>query len=251
MSRSPKDRMSPCALAKSTHGATNKLPLLNADGEARWPGTHTPTTPQLDNRQMLEEMYRTSTVTSKAVLINTDYFCRPEAGVVNTCDYGAPEGLFIKNGTLYHQSFNRAALTFNISNKASIGVYDYAGEYPGIHNAVGGGPVVLFNGSLYDEICNMEQSSLEYRCTTENQARSAACISQDGYTLWLITNATGWSTNWKNLSNFMKYKLGCYNGMQFDGRSSASLIYKGVVKSTNNSTVGTGLMITYNPTGPQ
>jgi hypothetical protein len=212
------------------------------------------------HRQLLLDMYEGSAQTSKVAMINTDYFCRDVVGCGES-HIGAPEGLFIRNGTLYHpaSSGRRAVLAFDATRKATIFRAPYQTSYPGIFNAIGGGPMILDNGTME---CNppipgqpdqpVEGDDLIYRCidsAAQNplhylQDRSGACISGDGYTLHLIATDDTNKTTWRNLADFMKSGLGCANGLQLDGGGSTSLVFGGVSKVSGES-VGTGLLIGY------
>lgn len=214
-------------------GANNKLPVNDSNWEPRW-------SPSGNAIQNLLNMYNGSGVSGRIAMINTDYFCRSGCSGHS----GSPQGLFVKNGTVYHkapQTTVRAALKFTSYRQASIGAMGWSSSTSGIYNSVSGGPIVLQNGTI---TCNPEGSDLGYRCGSTLQARSAACISSDGYTLWLITNANGYTTNWNNLASFMKNQLGCYNGMQFDGGSSVNMVV-GTSQVSQNGDVGSGLIIGY------
>ena len=221
-------------------GSENRLPVNNSTWEPMW-------SPAGDSIQNLLSMYNGSGISNRAVLINTDYFCRESTSTPqDDCSghAGSPQGLFIKNGTVYHKAPTttvRAALKFAPSRQASIGAMGWNSGTSGIQNAVSGGPIVLQNGT---KVCNPEGSDLSGRCGTTLTERSAACISSDGYTLWLITTANGYTTNWSNLATFMQSQLGCYNGMQFDGGSSVNLVVGGSHVSSN-ANVGSGLLISY------
>lgn len=215
-------------------GANNRLPLIdNASWEPRW-----------DDRQPhvqdLKAMYDGAPFNDKVALINTDYFCR------DGCqgDAGAPQGLFYRDGVRRHWApldTPRAALTFSADNRASIGSYQGNVRPAGVQNAVSGGPTILKAGVM---TCNSEGSDLGYRCGTADQVRSGACISSDGRTLWLIGTTT--KTTWSNMARFMKEQLGCADGLQFDGGSSAGLVFRGDYKVFPAS-VGSGLLIRHQP----
>jgi hypothetical protein len=213
-------------------GAHNRLPAIdNAWWEPRWDDLQ-------NHRQDLKAMYDGAPFSDKVALINTDYFC---AGGC-TGNIGAPQGLFYRDGVRRHwppPNTPRAALTFDAANRASINAYQGNVWPNGVVNAVSGGPTVLRNGVLS---CNAEGSDLGYRCGTASQYRSAACISSDGQTLWMIGTMT--ATTWSNLASFMRYYLGCYNGLQFDGGSSAGLVFQGSYK-VSPASVGTGLLVRY------
>jgi hypothetical protein len=221
-------------------GGFNHLPLIDNDNwPPRWdqPG---------DFRQDLLAMYQGAPYADKSTLINTDYFCRPPCAPQSDppSDPGAPQALFVRDGVMYHwppPNVTRAALTFDNTNRAAIAAYQGWFDAPaqGIYNAVSGGPIILQGGTV---VCNPENSDLGFRCGTSNSYRTAAGISADGRTLWLL--ASGKATTSTILANFIKTKLGAVNAMQFDGGSSTGLVFAGQYK-VSPSFVGTGLLIRY------
>ncbi|HVG62417.1 MAG TPA: phosphodiester glycosidase family protein [Hyalangium sp.] len=231
--------------------ANNRNPVNDSWWEPRWVGDG-------DHRQYALDMYNGISASNKWALINTDYFCRggcagsfdvpPGSGQSPAGNPGSPQGLFIRRGTLYHRApsstsgpRNRAALTFASDKKASIRSFNWSSSTTGITTGVGGGPIILQNGAI---TCNPEGSDLGYRCGTELQKRSGACIDSTGYKLYLIVNFNGYTTNWGNLANFMKFHLGCYNGMQFDGGGSPALVVSGQALVSGDK-IGSGLFLQY------
>lgn len=217
-------------------GAGNHLPKYNAnDPEPRWDDNQS-------HIQDLLQMYNGAPFSDKVALINTDYFCR--SGCVG--NPGAPQGMFVRDGTKYQWpgNHNRAALRFDGSNKASITTYGpYSSPDPsnvsGYRQIVSGGPITLWHGTVSCRPLGEEDPS--NHCGTTIY-RTAACVSQNGKTLWLL--ATSNQTTWSNLANFMKNSLSCYDGMEFDGGSSTGMVYKGSFK-VSPANVGTGLLVRY------
>jgi hypothetical protein len=219
-------------------GAGNHLPKYNfTDPEPRWDDN-------MPHTQGLLNMYNGTPFSDKVAMINTDYFCR--SGCVGNA--GAPQGEFVRDGTKYQWPGNhkRAALRFDSSNTASITTYGpYVGNdgsnISGYRQIVSGSPITLWQGSVSCRPLGEEDPS--NHCGTTIY-RTAACISSNGKTLWLLATAT--ATTWNNLANFMKNQLGCYSGMEFDGGTttagSTSMVYKGSSKVTGGA-VGTGLLV--------
>lgn len=221
-------------------GAENHLPLY----------TTTTTQPLWDDQQNhaqdLLAMYNGAAIpgtVAKYGMINTDYFCRWWSGSCTPGTGGAPQGLFVRQGVKYHYPGpkKRAALVFNSANTASINVYTGNPSITGIYNAVSGGPVMLRNGVASCDPDGETDIPSAHCSETITIYRTAACITSDGKTLYLIATAN--PVTKYPVTNFMISK-GCWNGMAFDSNTSTSLVYSGQQK-VKAATVGTGLLIGY------
>lgn len=121
------------------YGANNRLPRFDAyDPEPRWQGGGS-------HKQSVGPMYANAPFPDKYALINADYFCG--GGCIG--DAGAPQGMFVRDGTKYQWPgpHKRSALCIRATNEASITIF---GPFQPPHNQdtygcrqiISGGPIL-------------------------------------------------------------------------------------------------------------
>lgn len=217
--------------------ANNRVPQAYSSGRALalWSDNQNHTQPLID-------MYNAYGGVNRIAAINTDYF---STSTSPPGKQGAPEGEFIRNGVRYQWRENRAVMrifdwngprypvTFAVSSSAATSA----------RTGVGGSPIIRIVNNSVQWNPSSEQTEVP-RTVSTRTARSAACTTSDGRTLYLLA---GLDTTGTHVGEFFK-SVGCTRGMEFDGGGSPTLIYGGQVRLTaTNRFIGTGLAVRYDP----
>ena len=208
--------------------------------------------PRGENQALLKDIYSAANIPGQRAMISTDHFCDASEGNCGKADAGAPEGLFISAGTLFHANFTpgRPALLFE-AHKVRIAQPEATEKLEGVANAVGGGPQILSGGHIACDTYQYDSAGLPDRCATIKiepdsllLLRSGACVAREGESLYLMATDVATPTTWYNLASFMR-SLGCTEGMQFNGGDATGLIIAGSPKivRSGEQEIGTGLII--------
>lgn len=180
--------------------------------------------------ETVEDMLNRKKASGAVAIINTDYFHHSPTG---NADHGA-EGLAIKNGNRFDGPFHadtdnnsiiRTSLAISTSKGISInkGISDtmISNSPVTYHNVVGGGPLIIENGTPKgNEACSLESTLNSGNCTSTT-AQSAGGIDANNK-LYLVTAS---SKDSAGLAQYMTSTLQVQRGMKFDGGGSSSLAW--------------------------
>ncbi len=210
------------------------------------------TTIQLDNpsisivgsKPSLDSSYETKGETTKHfaytqgsyVAINASPFSYPNTRLSSKRNI---EGLYIHKGTLISNPVNNyAALCFSKNNKASIINKQQAIDSANVYLAVGGFWTILENNKI-----------ISFKDIKD--ARTAVGISEDGYTLYILTvekNAQSKGLNYMECATILQTQ-GAVKAIQLDGGGSTSIIFPNSPKHSvySNRKVANNIGFIFNP----
>lgn len=258
-----------CTPPGKTRGANWELPSGDA-GVGR-----------CSSARISETLTEMATRSGAIAAINTDYFSH------SNC---APEGMYIHNGEVMtaaqrviaaftgrfdHSSTNvyvgmGGVIAPGVSNPSSPPDLDWeedwcflaSNKYPWIHQAVGGGPVIVFQGEPSLRAPHPDFPWAEDACSADRSDPSGRAGSRSGLGVtrnhrWLIlAMADGGGTSsgegclWNEFADFFR-TLDCWYAIDFDGGGSSSLWFDGELRTSPSDgsarQIGEALIVSLDP----
>jgi hypothetical protein len=213
------------------------IELINADGAV--PGSDaTGDTIWLDGGRHRQTV---------AAMVNAPYARRDGLDLLAGMAFGfhgeertSNEGSVVINGVVHRVNAGRAALCIKPDRTAAIGLFN-AQDLAGCAQAVGGGPVILWEGRIASTAVqaptadrlpfnplNEDFVQIEWRRTVYNgpHPKTAVCIGNapDGVTFLVLANTTGIAG--ETFAEALR-AMGCHTALGGDDNSSTQLTWRG------------------------